>query len=85
MPNAAPLAPLHPPPPVKVRSEHYVTKGHPKKGKKEPSAPPGCNLVGLFMVPAQTKIPHICAHALNNKAAGFRVAVVFAVSVKDQP
>ena len=66
-----------------MRSEHYVTKGHPKKGKKEPSAPPGCNLVSLFMVPAQTKIPHICARALNNKAAGFRVAVVFAVSVKD--
>ena len=52
-------------------------------------------------MPAQSKIPHICAHALNNKAAGFRVAVVFAVltltltltltliltltSVKDQP
>ena len=26
-PHAAPLAPLHPPPPVKVRSEFYVTKG----------------------------------------------------------
>ena len=67
-------------PHFKVRSEHYVTRGHPRKGKKEPSAPPGCNLVGLFLVPAETKIPHICAHALNNKAAGFRVAIVFAVA-----
>ena len=67
-------------PNFKVRSEFYVTRGHPRKGKKEPSAPPGCNLVGLFLVPAETKIPHICAHALNNKAAGFRVAIVFAVS-----
>ena len=67
----------------KVRSEHYVTKGHPKKGKKEPSAPAGCKLVGLFLVPAQQKLDHICYKALNNKTKELRVAVVYQVNVKD--
>ena len=67
----------------KIRCEHYVTKGHKRKGKKEPSAPRGCKLVGLFLVPAEQKIDHICYKTFNNKADQIRVAVVYQVNVKE--
>ena len=66
----------------KVRCKHYVTKGHPRKGKKEPSSPAAFKLLRVFLVPAKAKIDHIVDGALG-KSSQFRFAAVFQVNVKD--
>jgi len=68
--------------PFKIRTQHYVTKGHPTKGKKAASSAPAFTLRDVLIVPEEAKVDHIMEGRFVPAASGeTSIVVVFATQV----